>query len=104
MEKQWWPRGIRPRPVSEEGGAVVRGGHNQCQPAQGPGEEGEAGPAVSAFGPKVGGPGDTDGPRRGCADWGIKPDTWVVIWDKGGKDVGTWRRRTFAEGLRAEKS
>ena len=35
---------------------------------------------------------------------GGKLDTWVVIWDKGGNDVGTWRRRTFAEGLRAEKS
>lgn len=47
------------------------------------------GSAVSAFDQKVGGPGDTDGLRRGCADWGIKLDTWMVIWDKGGKDVGT---------------
>ena len=33
-----------------------------------------------------------------------KLDTWMVIWDKGGKDVGTQCKRAIAEDLRAEES
>lgn len=54
-------------------------GHSQWQPGQGPGRGGRDGAAVSAFGPKVGGPGDMDGLRAGwgSADLG---ESWTPGW------------------------
>ena len=79
MEKWWWPRRVRPR--LGQRGRWSRGQRRDiASGSQGRGlaEEGD-GAAVSAFGPKVGGPGDMDGLRagQGSADLG---ESWTPGW------------------------
>lgn len=53
-------------------------------------EEGEVATGMSGFGPKDGGPEDAGFLREPVWTLEGKLDAWVVTWDKGGKDVGSW--------------
>lgn len=64
-------------------------------------EEGEVGAAISALGPEAGGL----GVWAACVGEGLcklwregRSDAWVVIWDKGSKEVGSQNRRAIAGG------
>lgn len=59
-------------------------------------EEGEVGIYMSVFGPKAG--------EQGMQTLEGKAGAWVVIWDKGGKDVGSWSREPLPRSCRLRRA